>query len=198
MPATTRVSLIERICDPQDAESWADFVALYGPFVYEIARQRGLQDSDACDVVQEVMHQVMRSIVNFDADPSRGHFRGWIRVITRRTLIRHYRQNQNRNRGKGGSTAMLELYELPDDRDDDRWESEHRRHLFRWAAERVRGEFLDRTWRAFWMNTVEELPAKDVADICEISVGAVYIAKSRVIRRIREQIQRVVDLEVLP
>lgn len=188
MPASTRLSLIARLHDTEDATSWAEFLALYGPFIYAIARGRGLQDADACDLVQDVMREVSRSVSRFDPDPELGRFRGWLGVITRRTLARFFEKSRQRINGSGGSTNFLALANVADAEEEAAWEQEHQRHLFRWAAERVRGEFAETTWRAFWMTAVEGVAAGQAAEQCGISVGAVYIAKSRVLSRLRERL----------
>ncbi|MEM1099394.1 MAG: sigma-70 family RNA polymerase sigma factor [Planctomycetota bacterium] len=190
MPPTTRISLITRIGEADDKEAWADFVQLYGPLVYTMARKRGLQDADACDLMQDVMREVARSVDRFDPDPKLGRFRGWLGVITQRTLARHFAKSRRQVTGAGGSTHNLAIAGVADQGQEDVWDLEHRRHLFRWAAERIRGDFAETTWRAFWLTAVDGASAQQAADQCGISVGAVYIAKSRVLSRLRERIEQ--------
>lgn len=187
MAATTSLSLINRIGDSESSESWAEFVRLYGPFIYSIGRNSGLQDADACDLVQDVMQEVSRSMASFEYDPDVGRFRGWLRVITRRTMSRFFERSRKQVRGAGGTTNVLALSDLADEDGEDVWEQEHQRFLFRWAANRVRSEFSDTTWRAFWMTAIDGVSAQRAANECGISVGAVYIAKSRVVSRLRQR-----------
>ncbi len=191
MPATTRLSLIARIRDPEDVESWADFVELYGPFIYAIARSRGLQDADACDLVQDVMREVSRSVSRFDPDPELGRFRGWLGVITRRMLARFFEKSRGQVNGPGGTANIVALANVPSMKEEAVWEQERRRHMFRWAADRVRSEFAEATWRAFWLTAVEGLPARQAAEECGMTIGAVYIAKSRVVNRLRQRVAEV-------
>ncbi|MEM1228737.1 MAG: sigma-70 family RNA polymerase sigma factor [Planctomycetota bacterium] len=188
MPATTRLSLIARITDSDDSESWAEFVSLYGPFVYSLARTRGLQDADACDVVQEVMREIAKSVSRFDADPELGRFRSWVSVIARRTMARYSDRNRRHAKGTGDTANLVALSGVADRAEEDLWEREHQRHLFQWAAKQVRGDFTETTWLAFWRTAVDGVHASAVAEECHISVGAVYIAKSRVAGRLRERL----------
>ncbi len=191
MPATTRLSLIVRISDPDDSESWAEFVQIYGPFIYAIARGRGLQDADACDLVQDVMREVSRSVSRFDPDPGIGRFRGWLGVITRRMLARFFERSRSQANGAGGTTNLVALSNISIHDEEGIWEQEHQRHVLRWAAERVRGDVTETTWRAFWLTAVEGVPARQAAEECDMTVGAVYIAKSRVVSRLRQRVAQV-------
>lgn len=130
----------------------------------------------------------MREVSRFDPDPELGRFRGWLGVITRRTLARFFEKSRYRINGSGGTTNTLALANMADSEEEAAWEQEHQRHFFRWTAERVRGEFAERTWRAFWLTTVEGVTARQAGQQCGINVGAVYIAKSRVLSRLRERI----------
>lgn len=195
MPSSTRQSLIVRISDSEDDESWAEFVRLYGPFIYAIGRRRGLQDADACDLVQDVMREVARSIPGYQ--PQKGRFRSWLGVITRRTVMRILDKHQQPALGTGGSTNIAVLSNLPADEDEAMWEHAHQQQVFRWAAERVRGDFNETTWRAFWLTAVEGLPAQKAAEECDMAVSAVYISKSRVTSRIRERVTELLEAERL-
>jgi RNA polymerase sigma-70 factor (ECF subfamily) len=177
--------------DPLDRVAWSEFVEIYGPLVYSYGRRRGLQDADASDLVQDVLRAVASTAGRFVYDPGRGSFRGWLLTITRNELNDLLRRAAGRANAEGGTTHMALLAEQPDDAEDDRWEREHRERLFTWAAERVRGMFQPDTWSAFWKTTVENQAAKDVARELGISVGAVYIARSRVLARLREVISAV-------
>ena len=193
MPTSTRQSLIVRISDAGDDESWAEFVQQYGPFIYAIGRRRGLQDADACDLVQDVMREVARSIPRYEV--RKGRFRNWLGVITQRTVARILEKNRQPVLGVGGSTNIAVLSGLSADENDSEWEQAHQQQIFRWAAERVRGDFNETTWRAFWMTAVQGVSVKEVAEECGITVSAVYINKSRVTGRIRERVAELLESE---
>ncbi len=191
----TRYSLILKLHDPAEAGAWREFVALYQPLVYRLARRQGLQDADAHDLCQEVFRAVARAISGWEADPSRGSFRGWLARISRNLLINFLTRRPNRLRGSG-STSVQELLESQPADDPSAtavFEAEYRRRVFRWAADEIRGEFAPSTWRAFWLTAVEDRRPADAAAELGISVGAVYVARSRVLARLRARIDQMGD-----
>jgi RNA polymerase sigma-70 factor (ECF subfamily) len=188
----TRHSLLVRIRDAQDAEAWTQFVDLYAPLVYGFARRRGLQDADAADLTQEVLRAVVRAAQRQDYDPKKGHFRNWLFTIALNKL-RNFRTGRRRHPpGSGDSADQVRLEEHPDRASDDAawWEREYEQRLFDWAAEHVRGEFEESTWQAFWCTAIDGTAAKEVGASLGMSVGAVYIAKSRVLARLKASIEQ--------
>lgn len=188
----TRPSLLLRLRDAADGQAWSQFVELYGPLIYGFARKHGLQDADAADLMQEVLRAVAGAARRLEYDPERGSFRGWLFTVVRNQL-RHFWARQGRQvRGRGDTTAQNLLEEQPAPPDDPEalWDREYEQRLFAWAAEQIRGGFEEKTWRAFWQTAVEGQSAGRVAEALGMSVGAVYIAKSRVLARLREQIQQ--------
>jgi RNA polymerase sigma-70 factor (ECF subfamily) len=187
----TRHSLILKLRDPADAGAWCEFVALYEPRVYRLARRKGLQDADARDLCQEVLCTVARAIDRWDPDPNRGTFRGWLSHLARNLLINFLtRQHQPRGSGASSMQQLLDAQPAPDPFATALFETEYRRRVFRWAAEEVRGEFTPATWQAFWQTAVGEKSPKEVAAALGISVGAVYIARSRILARLRRRIEQ--------
>ena len=189
VPAT-RVSLLVRIRDRGDAEAWGEFVEIYAPLVYSLARRHGAQDADAADLAQEVLKTVVRTAPVFAYDPERGSFRGWLLTVARNQL-RKWANAQRRHPQSGGEEGqrVLEAQPAPDE-EAARWDQEYHQRLFEWAAEKVQPLFRSATWQAFWQTTVENRAARDVAAALGLSIGAVYIARSRVLARIKEQIQQ--------
>lgn len=188
---STRPSLLVRIRDHRDEFAWTEFARLYTPLIYRFARQSGLQDSDASLVTQDVLVTVARTIHRFEYDRRNGSFRGWLKVVTRSRLS-DFLKAQGRHVAGSGDTAILRVIdEQPDESQPDLWEREFRRSLFEWAAERIRSDFEDTTWQAFWSTSVEGREAAAVAEELGMSVGAVYIARSRVIARLRSEVQGV-------
>ena len=188
----TRHSLLVRIRNARDAEAWAEFVDLYAPLVYGFARRRGLQDADAADLTQEVLRAVARAAKRQDYDPARGSFRGWLFTIALNKL-RNFVASRRRHPQATGDAAEQSLLEEQPDRTPDEvawWDREYEQRLFEWATEQVRDTFEQSTWSAFWETAVEGKPAKDVATRLGMSTGAVYIAKSRVLARLKDCIQQ--------
>jgi RNA polymerase sigma-70 factor (ECF subfamily) len=190
---TTRASLLLRLRDPGDDRAWVEFIDLYAPLIRRIARRGGLQDADAADLEQEVFRAVAGAIGRYDPDPARGSFRGWLLRIARNLLL-NLLAARRRHPPPGGGTDMLSLLEaVPDPKSQDStvFEAEYRRRTFEWAAEQVREEFKPATWQAFWRTAVKnEEPSAVAADI-RLSVGAVYVARSRVLARIRTKVEEV-------
>jgi RNA polymerase sigma-70 factor (ECF subfamily) len=191
-PPLTRVTLLNRLKDGDDADAWREFVHLYGPVVYGFARKRGLQDADAADLMQEVMRSVARNATRMEYDPKKGTFRGWLYTVTRNKIYNFLNGQRNRPRGAGDSAAQERLDSLADRREDraEDWELEYQRRLSAQAMDLVRGEFQPNTWQAFWRTAVEGKGAQVVGSELRMTPGAVYVAKSRVLARLREEVQR--------
>jgi RNA polymerase sigma-70 factor (ECF subfamily) len=185
--ATTRPSLLVRIRDQRDRQAWAEFVQIYAPLVYAFAQKKGLQDADAADLTQEVLRAVARAVPRLEYDPRRGSFRGWLFTIVRNEL--HDWHARQRGRGSGDSDQQWRLEQQPARADDqETWDHEYERQLLAWAAERIRRDFQETTWQAFWLTAVQGKSGKEVAAILGMSTAAIYLAKRRVMMRLKEQI----------
>jgi RNA polymerase sigma-70 factor (ECF subfamily) len=195
----TRPSLLMKVRDPQDRAAWARFVEAYTPLVFGFCRRRGLQAADAADVAQEVMRAVAAALPGFEYEPQRGRFRDWLFRVTRSKLCDFHRDRQRQPAGSGQTTVHDILREQPDPAgaadpaEAATWQESWRRQAFEWAVNRVRDEFQPATWKAFWGTAVEGRAARDVADELGMSTGAVYIARSRVLSRLREAVGQIDD-----
>src|SRR4051812_40112478 len=185
-----RPSLLARLRDSSDAEAWAEFVEIYTPIIGRLAARRGLQEADAADLTQEVFHAVASAIDRWDPDPARGSFRGWLSAIARNLIVNLLAAQFRHPRGTGdtGFQKFLESQPAPEGEESRIFEDEYRRRIFAWAADRVRDGFQAATWEAFWGTAVEGRGAKEVAEALGMTVGAVYIAKSRVMARVKREI----------
>ena len=188
----TRATLLVRLKDIDDSEAWTEFVQLYGPVVYGFARKRGLQDSDAADMVQEVLRSVARNADRMVYDPKKGTFRGWLYTVTRNKIYNFLSAQKRRPRAAGdvGSQERLESYADPSNEAEADWELEYQRRLSSKAMERVKHEFQPATWQAFLGTAVEGRPAVEVGESLKMTSGAVYVAKSRVLARLRDEVQK--------
>jgi RNA polymerase sigma factor (sigma-70 family) len=184
----TRASLLVRIKDFADRQAWERFVELYAPLVYGFARKRGLQEADAGDLTQDVLRAVAAAAERLDYDPQRGTFRSWLYTVTCNKFHDFNRGRERLCQGSGDSAVQAVLNEQPA-RDDDQWEEEYRQRVFAWASDQIRNEFEEATWKAFHQVAVEGRSTRDTAAALGLSVGAVYIAKSRVLSRLREAVQ---------
>jgi RNA polymerase sigma-70 factor (ECF subfamily) len=187
----TRPTLLARIRDPQDHAAWQRFVDLYGSLIYQFLRRRGVQDADAADLTQEVFQSVARAAGKLAYDPRQGTFRGWLYTVTRNKLYDFLEKGRRHPAGSGDTASQRRLEAEPADADKTLWGQEYERQLFHWAAEQVRGGFAEPTWQAFWQTAVEGRPAAEVAADLGLSVGAVYVAKSRVLARLLKTIEEV-------
>jgi RNA polymerase sigma-70 factor (ECF subfamily) len=183
----TQPSLLVRLQDPRDQDAWRQFVRIYAPVVYGYARQRGLQDADAADLTQEVLQAVTTAAGRLDYDPRRGSFRGWLFTVAHHKLYDFLARRRRECQGSGDSNGQLLLEQQPAREDDaEVWDAEYARRLFAWAADQVRGSFHETTWSAFWRTAVDGQSGKEVAEALGLTVAAVYLAKSRVMARLKK------------
>lgn len=189
----TRPSLLLRIRNFRDEDAWNQFIELYAPLIYGYLRKRNIQDADAGDLTQDVLSSVTSAANEFTYDPKRGSFRGWLLTVTRNKML-NFVSRKKALAGSGDSGVQRAIEEMTAEEDDHtQWDLEYERRLFDWAAEKCRSEFQDTTWQAFWMTAVENQTASSAAETLKLSVGAVYVAKSRVTARLRQVIDHVVD-----
>jgi RNA polymerase sigma factor (sigma-70 family) len=189
LPAT-RASLLVRLRDSHDGGAWREFVELYAPLVYGYLRKQGLQDADAADVSQDVLGAVVASIHRLDYDPERGAFRNWLFTLVRRKLATWWTAQGRQTPGSGDTATHRFLEQSPGaEAAEQGWEAEWEHQVFAWACEQVRPTVTDATWQAFWRTAVAGQPGSQVAADLGLSVGAVYVARSRVLARLKELVQ---------
>jgi RNA polymerase sigma-70 factor (ECF subfamily) len=184
----TRASLIVRLPNADDAPAWTEFAETYEPFVYQFARRRGLQDSDAREVVQEVFLGVAKAVKKFEPDQKRAKFRTWLFRIARNQLITQISKRRDQV-VDSGAWKHLEG-ELAQGDADSMHESEYRREVFHWASQRVQRSVKPETWAAFWQTSVAGRSVDDVAEQLEVQKAMVYVARSRVIQKLRLEIRQ--------
>ncbi len=185
----TQASLLIRVKDPLDRDAWLEFSDIYRPVIYRMARRRGLQDADAQDLTQTVLASVAAKVGDWQHDPKRGRFRSWLTRVTRNAIVDHLRRARP-DRATGGSSLVQRLLQHPESEVTTQAEirREQRRQLFRRVAEEIRPEFEEATWAAFWMTSVDLSAVVDVAEKLDRTVGSVYAARSRIMRRLRERV----------
>lgn len=185
--ATISTTLLARVqaCRP---EAWERLVLLYGPLVYEWARRAGLEPNAAADIVQETFRSTLTSVAEFRRERPSDTFRGWLWTITRNKIRDRARSERRHGGAAGGSSAQARLSATADPADSVEPTDDGTFNIARRALDLVRGEFEPRTWEAFWQVTVEGRRPDVVADALGLKVAAVYTYKSRVLRRLREEL----------
>ena len=185
----TRASLLIQLRTPENREAWEAFAATYQPVIYRMARRRGLQDADARDLVQNVLVRVSAAIDRYEPQPG-VRFRNWLSRVAKNAILSALTRRA-RDRGLGGTDASDQLAQRPDlsDQTDRELETEIMREQFLRAAAVVRTDVNDETWKAFEATVINGLSCDDAAQELGKSVGTVYAARSRVLKRLRDQIQ---------
>jgi RNA polymerase sigma-70 factor (ECF subfamily) len=191
----TRSSLLLRLQDPQDQQAWTEFVCLYEPLLLRLMRQRGLQDADARDVTQQVIFAVHQAVERWTPDGAKASFRRWLFGIARNLALKSIERNSRiggtARCGVGGSDMLTLLNQVPEPehRTVSDFDEEYRNEIFHRAAERVRNEVREATWRAFWQTCVLEEPISVVAASLQTTPGNIYVARTRVIARLRQVVE---------
>jgi RNA polymerase sigma-70 factor (ECF subfamily) len=168
---------------------------LYSPQVFRWCRRAGLGSEDAADVLQNVFLAVATRIADFRRDTPADSFRGWLWGITRFKIADHFRARKDVPAGAGGSTALAAMNQAPDAAlpAPDESEADDRAQLLHRALDMIRADFAEHTWQAFWRSAVDGRPASDVGRELNMTPDAVYQAKARVLRRVREEFAELLD-----
>ncbi len=188
-PTSTSLSLLERV-KTGEACAWERMVALYYPLVHSWCFRQGLQSHDCVDVAQDVFLAVSEHMPRFRKETPRDSLRAWLRTITRSKLADHWRRQQKQARSIGGSEARKWMAQTPESTAVDMSDAatvDDCATLVRTGLELIRGEFEPRTWKAFWRVAVDTRPVADITEELGMTPNAVYLAKSRVLRRLREE-----------
>ncbi len=184
---TTPVSLLERLRQPNEPDAWNRFVKLYTPLLYYWAKRLGLQESDAADLVQDVFTLLVQKLPAFHYDRDRS-FRNWLLTVMSNKLRTRLRHRPPASLG-AGDVARLEAPEETDGLD----ETEYRERLVRQALHLMQTEFSPSMWKACWEHAVMGRPAAEVAAELGIRTGSVYVAKSRILTRLRQELKGLLD-----
>jgi RNA polymerase sigma-70 factor, ECF subfamily len=186
---TTSYSLMERLRQPAQQEAWARFVKLYTPLIYQWARGASLSSQEAADLVQEVLTLLVEKLPSFAYDRKKS-FRGWLRTVT----LNKWREKRRRWRPPLEAMAQEGLADLsvPDSTAAFE-EAEYTRYVVHRAQELMRAEFQEQTWKACWECVVVGRPPAEVARELGITTNAVYLAKSRVLRRLHQELSGLLD-----
>ena len=189
----TSLSLLQRAL-ANDQSAWSRLTTLYRPLVLFWCRQAHCPDAEIEDVIQEIFAAVAAGLGGFRHDRPGDTFRGWLRGITRNQVLMYFRRNQGRPQAEGGSDALGRLQDLADPLPESA--EEEAREVSQWyrrAVGQVRGEFEDRTWHMFWRTVIDGRPTAAVAEELQVTTAAVRQAKSRVLRRLKQEMGELLE-----
>jgi RNA polymerase sigma-70 factor, ECF subfamily len=181
----TPVSLLERLRKSPDEWAWQRLADLYLPLVHRWLNHQGVDSADADDLTQEILLTIVRELREFEHSGRAGAFRAWLRMITVHRLRGYWRRKQSSP--AQGVAEELDRLEDPTSEVARMWDKEHDEFILRRLLEMVEPEFSPATWHAFQRQTVDGLTASQAAAELGVSANAALIAKSRVLRRLRQE-----------
>jgi RNA polymerase sigma-70 factor (ECF subfamily) len=185
---STPASLLDRVRLPGAEDAWEQFVDLYTPVLYAWSRRLGLDTQDAADLVQDIFVLLVEKLPTFSYDP-RQSFRGWLKTL----LLNKWRDRVRRQAAGPHRVPAEQLEQMPDESSDSFGELEYRQVLVARALRLMQTDFQPTTWKACWELAVAGRPAADIARELGITPNAVYVAKSKVVRRLRQELQGLLD-----
>ena len=191
----TSLSLLDRVRETSDAESWSRLVALYGPLLKRWALRYEIQESDADDVVQEVLAAVLSDLPKFQHNQRTGAFRSWLRIILANRVREFWRARKRRPVATGTSSIEDKLNQLHDDTSEASqiWNQEHDEYVLKRLMKGVQSRIEPKTWAAFKLQVIDGHAPEKVAQDLEISMSSVYTAKYRVLNALRRESDGLVD-----
>ncbi|PQO47110.1 RNA polymerase sigma factor [Blastopirellula marina] len=190
----THESLICRVKNPQDSVAWNQFMAIYRPVVFRLARKKGLQHADAEDLTQRVFVSIARAVGDWKPEEGGPRFRNWLGRIARNAILNAL-SREKPDKGAGSTTvdALLDAVSAEEDAETCLFR-EARLEAFRWAAARVQMMVQPETWNMFRLTAIEGRSVEEVAQQLNKTTGAVYIARCRVMQRIKDKVDEISDI----
>lgn len=193
----TRRSLVVRLQNARDEAAWSEFLLLYEPLILKLIRRGGVSENDAQDVCQQVLSAVASDVGQWKSDEKQASFRRWLFRIARNRVIKFMTKERGRIVAEGGTEARTRLQRVAEwqKAPAEVFEREYRQHVMLLAGGQIRGEFHELTWQAFWRTCVEGHSVTDVAAQLQTTTGNVYVARSRIMARLREKIRELEGME---
>jgi RNA polymerase sigma-70 factor (ECF subfamily) len=192
--ATTSPSLLDRLQKHDDPQAWERLVTVYEPWLRGWLCRHQLQPADVDDLVQNILTVVHQKLPAFVHNGRPGAFRAWLRAILV-NQVRYFLRTRRHRQAVAAERLPHELEQLEDPKSDAsrQWELEHDRHLVRRLLASVQPEFQPRTWEVFRLLVLENRPAAEVAERFRMDRNAVYVAKARVLARLRQELRGLLD-----
>ena len=195
---STRATLLYRVRALDDQTAWNEFVERYTPLIYGWCVRQGLQSNDAADVTQDVLARLVKAMHAFEYNASRGSFRGWLKTVTNNAvtdLIRVYGKGDRRGSGDSQIAQKLNFVAAKETVNEliRALESQHEQEVLALASARVQSRVQPHTWQAYFQTAVQQRPSNEVAAELGMPISEVYVAKSRVIRRLKKEVATLMD-----
>jgi RNA polymerase sigma-70 factor (ECF subfamily) len=185
---TTRMSLLLRVRDPDDHQSWGEFTRLYQPLLVAYVRKQGLREHDADDVVQEILISLVRALPRFELDHAKGRFRTFLWQVTNNAVIDWLRkQRRKTDKECPFDEQMAALQKAAAQEPDEAWVLEARRRVLAVALAHVREQTQEKTWTCFEEHLLKHRPAEEVARELGMTANAVYVNACRVLAKVRDK-----------
>ncbi|QDU30875.1 RNA polymerase sigma factor [Anatilimnocola aggregata] len=191
--STTSASLLERIRHDPAASQWQTLVELYDPLIRGWLKRQSVLQADADDLVQDVLTVVARRLKDFEHNGRTGAFRTWLRTVTINCVRDSWRSKKRENANQGQVQELLDQLTDPNSGLTQAWDLEHDRYVTQQLLGRLRSEFEPATWKAFERVALDGTPAAQVATELGLTVNAVFIAKSRILARLRQESRGLID-----
>lgn len=195
-PATTSSTLLVRARDHADAEAWGRLVSIYSPLLRDWLGRHSVPCHDHDDLVQEVLHIVAQEMPAFVYDREKGGFRGWLRTMLANRLKNYWRQRRSRPITANDNDFLVAVLDQLEDAHSDlasTWDRDHDRHVVARLLGLVRGDFEPQTWEAFSRTALEGQEVGTVAAALALTPNAVKLAKHRVLKRLRQEAEGLID-----
>jgi len=187
----TRHSLIVQLKCRDNQPAWQDFVLAYEPFLKRLAVRQGVPERHVADVTQQVLLAIARSIEGWKDDGRDASFRRWLSTVSRNIVIK-FMTRERRHDATGGSDLLELLNQVPTNPDAQHVQ-QYEHEMIVWAADQVRGEFRETSWKAFKATVIDGQPVADVARDLKITAGSIYMSRSRILASIRTKIQNLLS-----
>lgn len=186
----TRYTLISKLQDSQNAEAWHEFASIYQPLIFRICQNRGLQHADATDVTQEVLARVSTAIESFDGSQKGATFRGWLYRVTRNLVADFFRRQQKQAMNFDNANLLQAVEQDPLPGESAEFQLEYQRQIFLVVAREVESQVQPNTWQAFWQTEVQRRNVEEVAAELGMNAGAIYVARSRIVARLKKAVEK--------
>ena len=189
---TTQVSLILRLRDRSDAEAWEQFVSIYHPLIWSVAKRLQMSDADANDACQNTLLRLSQVVHQWSPNKANSNFRGWLFRVARNCMLRQFKKDGRRTISAVDQEGEQFLDQLAEDgvKGETLFQLEFRRQQFAIAIETVRPSVKPLYWEAFQLSYIENLGIKETAERLETDVKTVYVARHRVLNRIRSEVNK--------